>query len=317
MKKPSLPLRELLKRTQNLAARREKARAKRTAELAARVPGGGYEPCIVSFIDVLGFRDLLVTRHADDIRDLLLQLREFTMPDHGTSIRRVKDARLHSRAFAESVSDAIVRVRVFNTQYGDGAFFQELLDLLHVQVQCIQNGVVIRAGLAIGDAYVGLRGEGPVFGPAMVRAFEIESNEAIYPRIVIDDAAYHRFLSDAQLHNEDHDVDEEIDYVNSLLRIDADRKRFIDYLSASASEFDSLPDYFVFLESHAKLVREKLDAASNARVHDKFKWLASYHNAVIYEVIGDINSDSKLLMQFKQEYGFDPLPHLHAIIIHV
>ena len=53
---------EALKSLERSAARQRQARAKRPAEVAARVPGGGYEPCIVSFIDVLGFRDLLATR---------------------------------------------------------------------------------------------------------------------------------------------------------------------------------------------------------------------------------------------------------------
>jgi hypothetical protein len=143
---------EALKSLEWSAARQRQARAKRAAEVAARVPGGGYEPCIVSFIDVLGFRDLLATRHADDIRDILLQLREFTAPEDVANTRRMKDARLFSRAFADSVSDAVVRVRVFDTQYSDGAFFHELLDLLHAQLQCVGSGVVIRGGLAIGDA---------------------------------------------------------------------------------------------------------------------------------------------------------------------
>lgn len=52
----------------------------------------------------------------------------------------MKDARLLSRAFADSVSDAVVRVRVFDTQFNDGAFFHELLDLLHAQVECIGLG---------------------------------------------------------------------------------------------------------------------------------------------------------------------------------
>lgn len=73
----------------------------------------------------------------------------------------MQEVRLSSRAFAESVSDAVVRVRVFITQFADGAFFQELLDLLHVQIQCINHGVPVRAGLAIGIVPVGLNGRAP------------------------------------------------------------------------------------------------------------------------------------------------------------
>ncbi len=239
--------------------RRRRARADRE-KANARAVAANYEPAIVSFIDVLGFRTLLSTRSAADIQNIILDLREFTTPDD-LPVRRMKEVRLTSRAFAESVSDAVVRVRVFDTQYSDGAFFNELHDLLHIQLQCIVSGVLIRAGLAIGDTHVGLSGKGPVFGPAMVRAYDIESSEAIYPRIVIDDAAYRHFLADSRLRNENHDQEEEAAYVDGLLRIGEDGTRFIDYLGASEGEFDTLGNYLAFMEKHADLIRRNLGTA--------------------------------------------------------
>ena len=125
---------EVMKSVERSAGRRRKAHEKLAAEIAARVPREGYEPCIVSFIDVLGFRDLLATRHAHDIRDIMLRLRKFTTSDEVEKPRRMKDARLYSQPIADWVSDAVVRVRVYDTQYRDGAFFHELLDLLHAQI---------------------------------------------------------------------------------------------------------------------------------------------------------------------------------------
>jgi len=305
---------EALRSVERSTARTKRTREKHAAEIAARVPGEGYEPCIVSFIDVMGFRNLLETRHAHDIRDVLVQLREFTTPLEERPIRRVKDARLLSRAFADSVSDAVVRVRVFDTQYNDGAFFHELLDLLHAQVECIRHGVVIRAGVAIGNAHVGLDGRGPVFGPAMVRAYEIETDEAIYPRIVVDAAAYQSFLEDARLRKQDHGIKEELQHVDRLLRVDADGKRFIDYLRASESEFDDPASYFLFLESHAALVRGKL-ATTTGRVREKFKWLAAYHNSVVDDLIAQFSEGRRSAVAFMEEFGLDAGSFLHATVV--
>ncbi|PAP98618.1 hypothetical protein LRP31_33435 (plasmid) [Mesorhizobium mediterraneum] len=266
----------------------------------------------MSFIDVLGFRNLLETRHAYDIRDVLLQLREFTAPVEELPIRRVKEPRLLSRAFADSVSDAVVRVRVFDTQYNDGAFFHELLDLLHAQVECIGHGVVIRAGVAVGKAHVGLDGKGPVFGPAMVRAYEIETDEAVHPRILVDEAAYQSFLDDARLRQQDHDLEEELRHVDRLLRVDADGKRFIDYLGASESEFDDPAGYFVFLERHAELVRGKL-AATSGRVREKFEWLAGYHNSIVDEIIAQFGRRSAEAVM--AEYDLDPMSFLRGLVV--
>lgn len=305
---------EVVKSIERTTKRRQKERERRAAEIAARVPREGYEPSIVSFIDVLGFRDLLATRHAHDIRDIMLQLRKFTTPDEVEKPRRMKDARLFSRAFADSVSDAVVRVRVYDTQYRDGAFFHELLDLLHVQIQCVGNGVVIRAGVAIGDAHVGLDGKGPVFGPAMVRAYEIEAHEAVHPRIVVDQAAYDAFLTDTRLRKEDHSIEMEADYVGKLLRVDQDGVRFIDYLAGGESEFDHPGSYFEFLDEHTQLVRKKL-AATTGSVRAKFEWLAGYHNSVVGKILDEFVSGERSTEAFFEEFECDPIPLLTAMII--
>lgn len=317
MAKPPKPPRtaaEVMSSIERATARRMQQREQHEAEIAARVPGEGYEPSIVSFIDVLGFRDLLATRHAHDIRDIMLRLREFTTPDDFEKPRRMKDARMISRAFADSVSDAVVRVRVYDTQYRDGAFFHELLDLLHAQIQCIGSGVVIRAGVAIGNAHVGLDGKGPVFGPAMVRAYEIESHEAVHPRIVIDGPAYDAFLTDTRLHKEDHSVEMEAEYVDKLLRVDADGTRFIDYLAGGESEFDHPAGYFEFLDSHAALVRDKL-ATTTGSVRAKFEWLADYHNSVVGQIIDEFASGARSSEAFEEEFDCDPVPLLTAMVV--
>lgn len=291
----------------------ERRRAKAAREKAkARANAANYEPSIVSFIDVLGFRALLKSRTAAEIHDILLKLREFTTPDE-TPARRMKDIRLMSRAFADSVSDAVVRVRVFDTQYSDGAFFHELLDLLHIQIQCVGSGVLIRAGVTIGDAHVGLNGKGPVFGPAMVRAFEIEDVEAIFPRIVVDEAAYQRFLIDTRLHKEGHTVEEEVRYVDRLLRIDEDGRRFVDYLAASETEFDDFRGYAAFLNAHAELVRDNLRHSHPPAIHNKYVWLARYHNDVVRTVRGHFESGGRLVRAFEEAFETSPISYLDKL----
>src|SRR5665213_2249356 len=197
-----------------------------------------YEPCVVSFIDVLGFRSLLATRSAADVHGLLRQLEQFTSPNEEKPPRSMDEVRSQSRAFAFAVSDAIVRVRPFDTQYHDGAFFWELYDLLHAQIDLLANGVVIRAGVAVGNAYVGINGEGPLFGPALVRAYEIESEEAIYPRVVIDEHAIAEHERDPRLRGEHNTIEYEHQAIEDLLGTGEDGTRYIDYLRASRSEFE-------------------------------------------------------------------------------
>lgn len=287
--------------------RRERREREQTK---ARGNINGYEPGIVSFIDILGFRALLGTRSASEIQKLILNLREITASEEPPA-QRMKDVRLTSRAFADSVSDAVVRVRVYDTQYADGALFQELLDLLHIQLQCVGTGVLIRAGVAIGDVHVGPNGKGPVFGPAMVRAFEIESEEAIFPRIVLDEDAYQLFLTDARLRNDGHELDEEVGYVDKLLRRGEDGTRFVDYLAASESEFDDFAGYLTFLDNHAAMVRNNLVAKLKPAVRRKYAWLARYHNDVIDTLTEEFKSGRRSAEDFSASYdGADALMFL-------
>ena len=46
------------------------------------------------------------------------------------------------------------------------------------------EGVLIRGGMCIGEMLVA--DEGIVFGPGLVKAYDLESKYAVHPRIVID-----------------------------------------------------------------------------------------------------------------------------------
>jgi hypothetical protein len=159
---------------------------------------------------------LLGTHHAYDIRDIPSSLRDFTALDTVEIARSMKEIRLLSQPCAESVPDAVVRILVYDTRHRDGTFLHEFIDLVHAQIQYISNRVVIRAGMTIGRTHVGLDGKGPVFGPAMVRAYEIETHEAIHPRIVIDSVAYETFLADVRLHKEDQGTEDEAGYITKI-----------------------------------------------------------------------------------------------------
>ena len=250
-----------------------------------------YEACIVSFIDVLGFRTLIDTRSAAEVHRVVTRLERFTRPDEETPPRSMDEVRLNSRAFAYSVSDAIVRVRPYDTQYHDGAFFWELYDLLRAQIALVGSGVLIRAGVTVGDAYVGLTGKGPIFGPAVVRAFEIESQAAIFPRVVIDEYAIEQHRTDPRLRAEDNPLEYELEVVGKFLKTGEDGTRFIDYLRAGRGEFKELSSYLAFLERHAGLIREGRAQVSDTRISRKYEWLAHYHDGCVFEILEAATSD--------------------------
>jgi hypothetical protein len=217
------------------------------------------------------------------------------------------EVRLRSRAFAEAVSDAVVRVRVFETQQRDGALFWELLDLLHAQIDCIGRGVVVRAGVTVGAAYVGYNGEGPVFGPAFARAYWIESEEAVYPRIVLDLPAYEAVRHDERLRSEGHKADEELRYLDDLLTIDDDGWLFLDYLRAAEPEFEDIADYLAFLARHDRVIRQGFDeAGADMRIRTKYEWMRRYHNARVEQMLREFVEGARSVTGFEAEFGVNP-----------
>lgn len=242
-----------------------------------------YEECLVTFFDVLGFRNLLHTRSGAEIRDLLSMFRRVSEGD-ATPPTRSDEMRMISEVHAEIVSDAIVRTRTIETQYQAGPLVWELIDLLHIQIECVANGILVRGAMTIGPMHLGIDFSGPVFGPALVQAYFMEEGEVIFPRIAIHEDVIERHRQDQTLWREGHSYEDEERHLNNLLRQDESGLHYIDYLRASLDELDGeYAGWIEFLGRHKTLVESGLADNPNATVRRKYSWLKNYHNAVIDE----------------------------------
>ena len=126
-----------------------------------------YSKAIVTFLDILGFRNLVTTESAEEVDRKLNSVERFTAPIY------IKGDDL-DRQLEPSViwfSDSVVRVRQLETEANlaspSGLLFWELLDLVHAQAELVREGILLRGGVAYGDV---LLSGSRVFGPAVVRA---------------------------------------------------------------------------------------------------------------------------------------------------
>ena len=82
-------------------------------------------------------------------------------------------------------SDLVVRCTEIPAGASVGDYIDsELFHLGYKQVFLVIEGVLIRGGMFIGEMLVA--DEGIVFGPGLVKAYDLESKYAVYLRIVID-----------------------------------------------------------------------------------------------------------------------------------
>jgi hypothetical protein len=122
----------------------------------------------------------------------------------------------------------------------------------------------------------------------------MEENEAIYPRIVVEESAVERFASDPNLWREGHDFDDENQHLQKLLKQDEAGLYFIDYLGASLEELDhGFVGYLELLEKHKSMIEEGIThSGRNAKISRKYNWLKRYHNAQIDDDLAGLNPDA-------------------------
>ncbi len=143
-----------------------------------------YDETLVSYVDVLGFAELLKERVPEDVARLLN-----TMKDNfatGGRVHRTRDDEIVPIFKFFNFSDLIVRT----TRIEPGADVGEIIDwelyyLSEIQLFLALEGIVIRGSVCVGPLFADSQ-ESIIFGPALVRAYILEREYAVYPRIVID-----------------------------------------------------------------------------------------------------------------------------------
>lgn len=122
---------------------------------------------------------------------------------------------------------------------------------------------------------------GQLFGPAVIRGYELESQVARFPRIVVGEEVLNEVKSNQALWVHD-DGETELRAVNSLLRRDFDGEYFVDYLRILEDELDEPEDYPRLLELHNQFIKDGMERhKGNASVLQKYKWLREYHSHTV------------------------------------
>lgn len=239
-----------------------------------------YRDCIVCFFDVLGFSEMVEHSSPTDIESRLDALLRYSSLD--PALKKAFEAE------AYHFSDTVVRVTPLDSDNGAhavGLLFHEVLDLVHIQMELVKHAVWVRGGVTVGKVRFTER---QVFGPGLVRAHQLESELAQFPRIVLDPSLLAALGTDVRLRKDTHSADEERRHMRNLLRRDADGLWFVDYLRAGESEVDE-PEFFeLMLKGHRAAISAQIAKHPKLdRVGQKLAWMAQYHNNVVQELLED------------------------------
>jgi hypothetical protein len=230
-----------------------------------------YTKSLVSYFDILGFRKIVAEAPSPEyVANKLQALARFSSPDNVI-------AETFGNTFT-NFSDLVLRTVPVdpNPQLrgGEGLLYWELLDLVHVQAELIADGVLLRGSITFGDIFID---EKTVFGPGLIRAYELEDQVAIAPRVIVDPHIFTLLETYSALRG--HDVEDEMQYLCRVLKKDSDGVWFIDYLRAFTTEADDQAAYLRFLKAHRQLILDRLPEFGRlSSVLAKYGWLVNYHN---------------------------------------
>ncbi len=245
-----------------------------------------YQNCLVSFFDLLGFTQLINDWSSGAIFETL-RIFSATNSDHSLEQGRVKTFQF---------SDSIIRKCHVHPHPDDEiGMYSPLISeinsiaLIQFEMAC-WYGIFMRGGLTFGEIY---SDSDMAFGPAIVEAYILESKNAIYPRILVQNRLIEsldefRSLSvpgnKAMLNLVDSGNIEDagLEFTKMLLEEcllkDNNNDIFLDYLGMNIKGAD-----LTFLSSHKNSIINEYNQTNKNTVREKYVWLKEYHNFCVLE----------------------------------
>lgn len=212
-----------------------------------------YEIRVTAFLDLMGFSDF-VRRSSrdrdlvDDLQSLLGDLNAFGIND--------QDKRLGGwTRESTSFSDCIVL-----SEHLPACDIRRFLERIgKFQRNMVHRKLPVRGAVTVGKLH---HKGNQVFGPALVRAYELESKVTKTPRVIIDESIIEAI-------NAHHSAP-------MVLKQDADERQFIDFLS---TEIDShfVLDFNMVEIGYGSIQEMRKQHVNNASVLPKLDWLADYY----------------------------------------
>lgn len=239
-----------------------------------------YALAFVTYIDILGFKDLIAKRPAGDISRIIRVVKEAVQPSGVKTRAKLKvipDDQYVNFSDLSVIATPLEKARIAPALQ----LFSQLMHLVFAQSTLLfDEGILIRGAITIGEV---VKSWGQLFGPAVVRAYELERDEARYPRIIIDERIFK--VLDGVPHAWHHDKRTDKRALSEIIRKDDDGFLFVDYLRALRGECEDPAAYPAWLTRHRDFIGKGLKKyARQPSIREKYEWLDSYHDATVTRI---------------------------------
>lgn len=256
---------------------------------------------IVSFIDILGFKEL-VKSHLNDENYFLSIFNgfDYCYHDYKYGMEDMDESFDVVHTF-QSFSDSIVTT--ITTKDSIDVQLREFLSMFELEVQHLASvqytmfvdyGILIRGSMSFGNIY---HDNSILFGEGMVNAYEMEESLAIYPRIIIDPKIIdliEKYANDVGRYPNEIENFHDTMFIPSemykQIRKDNDGLYFIDFLNLKDVEgYSYVPlepssdDIHGIFLCYKKRLLEKLNENQTKpdKIKVKYNWLKNYYNDMV------------------------------------
>lgn len=264
---------------------------------------------IVCFTDILGFSSLVAQTTNISQGNILLRDLHKVLNKQYSSMRE-----MNPNGQFKTFTDNVILAYPISEAYdgGEMATGGILMSFIEYQLNMVLKEYFVRGGISNGLYY----GDSDfAYGPALIEAYNLESNIAIYPRIILNEAMvkllvkqlkyYGKFTNAPQYHH--------------VLK-DEDDKCFLNYLVLLHEIYEEDRDFKSYIrniQKHKQIVENKLVSFNgDDKLYPKYEWVAQYHNYYCEEYIENtIISGNNLLINNVNSRNFQRIASSSLIYI--
>ncbi|MEW6199130.1 MAG: hypothetical protein AB1601_10790 [Planctomycetota bacterium] len=266
-----------------------------------------YIDRVVAFVDILGFSRLIAA--ADNDRpavELIDELERVLGEDVAAQWHGPLAGHPDAEALAESEGKGKIEITNFTIKMFSDCictaappnyfgYMWTVLNLANIQKALLKHRILLRGAIALGRHY---QSDAVIFSEALVRAYQLESHVAMYPRIILDAPLVSRFVQCLPEGNAREVM------MNILLLRDSDNQVFVNYHSlVNDSEINRTRERNLELERKL-IVEGRVEHSDDFSIMTKLAWLERYHNFVCQRMA---SSRPDLLIGSADDHGFQML----------
>jgi hypothetical protein len=230
-----------------------------------------FRKSFCAFMDILGFSEKIINNDLDFFNKYLQTLHKEL--EYLESRHDISDKRGYKQFDFKIFTDNFVFGHPWYDQYGESELGKIFHVLAHIQMTFSRSNIFVRGAISMSDLFMD---ENIVLGPALVESYKLESQQAIYPRIILSDEVVEIVQKHINYYRVHKDSPQNMTFLE-----DIDGKYFINYLYVyffNNYEY-SKKEIVSGLIEHKEVIVDNLNLfRDDFKLFDKYAWIAKYHN---------------------------------------